>query len=123
MRITEKKSKNYKDVAKRINQNYKDNLTAEEKELSEMFVLATFEAITQLLKEGYDVYVSDFGRFHVGEVDARIVRHPATGEMLNVPAGHRITFSLTKALREYFTKLPVEPKDTDNTDKSKTLKD
>lgn len=60
-------------------------------------VLETIIATT--VAEG-EVKLAGFGSFSVKDVAAKTVRHPATGESLDVPATKKVSFKAAAALKE-----------------------
>ena len=79
------------------------NVVAAETELSkkdvEAVVAATFDAISNALKEGDKVQLIGFGNFEVKEVAAREGRNPQTGEAIKIEASKKPSFSASKVLK------------------------
>lgn len=61
---------------------------------------ATFEVITNVVKEGDAVAVKDFGKFDLRERAARKGRNPQTGEAIDIAASRSVGFSAAKALKD-----------------------
>ena len=57
-------------------------------------------AIKELLKEGNDVAIMEFGTFEIRETKAREGKNPRTKEPINIPAGHKVAFKPSKKLKE-----------------------
>lgn len=62
-------------------------------------VQAALEAITHALEKGERVVLPGFGTFELRARAARRIRHPRTGEALQVPAALRPTFAAGAHLR------------------------
>lgn len=59
------------------------------------------DIVSELEKNGHAT-IRGFGSFTVKPTAARQGRNPATGEIIQIPAGHRISFKPAKALKELF---------------------
>lgn len=57
-----------------------------------------FEIIAEVLQQGDEVKIVDFGVFSVAESAARQGRNPRTGERITVPASRRPKFRAGKGL-------------------------
>ena len=66
----------------------------------EAVVTATFNAITNALKEGDKVALIGFGTFEVKEAAAREGRNPKTGETITISASKKPSFSASKVLKD-----------------------
>ncbi len=63
-------------------------------------VKATFESITEALKDGDAFSLIGFGTFSVAERAAREGKNPATGEKITIPATKVPKFKAGKALKD-----------------------
>lgn len=70
-------------------------------------IKATRDAVNSFLRllahalvDGEDVLIQDLGTFRVKDTPARTGRNPATGEAITIPAGRRVSFKVSKALKE-----------------------
>ena len=70
------------------------------KKTVEAIVAATFNSITNALKEGDKVQLIGFGTFEVKDVAAREGRNPLTGETISIEASKKPSFSAAKALKD-----------------------
>ena len=61
---------------------------------------ATFETITEALKQGDKVTLVGFGTFGVSERAAREGRNPRTGETVKIAARKAVSFKAGSALKE-----------------------
>jgi DNA-binding protein HU-beta len=61
---------------------------------------ATFEAITEALRQSDDVRLVGFGTYTVSERAASEGRNPRTGEPIKIPASKQPKFKAGKALRD-----------------------
>ena len=59
-----------------------------------------FGVLKELLSEGNDVSIPDFGKFEIKERAERTGRNPATGEAIVIPAKKAIRFKVGKNLKE-----------------------
>lgn len=59
-----------------------------------------FGTLFELLSEGNDVAIPDFGKFEIKERAERTGRNPATGETIIIPAQKAIGFKVGKNLKE-----------------------
>ena len=79
-------------------------LTAEKVEMTQKLtsevVDAVFEVITDVLAQGEDVAISDFGKFVIVEKEAATRRNPATNEPVEVPAHNVVKFKASSVLKE-----------------------
>ena len=60
---------------------------------AEKVVESMFGQISSNLKQGNEVVVRNFGRFHIHTRPARKGRNPKTGEAINIPSKAVIKFS------------------------------
>ena len=58
------------------------------------------DAITDTLASGDDVKLVGFGTFKARPQPARIARNPKTGDEIEVPAKHRVSFVAGKSMKE-----------------------
>lgn len=59
------------------------------------------KVITQALTDGADkIPLPDLGTFHAKKTPARQGRNPTTGQPITIPAGTRVTFKASKALKD-----------------------
>ena len=63
-------------------------------------VETVLECVMEAMKNGDQVSVAGFGIFEAPMYDARQVRNPRTGEMVDVPAMRRPKFRPAKALKD-----------------------
>lgn len=61
---------------------------------------AVFEAIGAALKQGEKVAVSGFGIFEVRDTAAKKGKNPSTGAEIDIPAGRKAAFKVSKALKD-----------------------
>lgn len=61
-----------------------------------------FADIVSELKINGQATIRGFGSFTVNPTAARQGRNPRTGEVIQIPAGHRVSFKPAKALKELF---------------------
>ena len=61
---------------------------------------ATFNVITNALKKGLKVPVSEFGKFDIKHRAARTGRNPQTGEVMQIPESRVVSFKASKALKD-----------------------
>lgn len=77
---------------------------AEKANLSKKEAAAAIDAvcagITEALKTNGRIQLAGLGSFEVKERTPRTGRNPATGEMIEIPAGKSASFKAGKALRE-----------------------
>lgn len=65
------------------------------------YIIESFmETVGDVLAHGESVNLSGFGSFKVLPTPAKKYRHPVTGEMEEMPAGHRIKFTPSEQLAE-----------------------
>lgn len=55
---------------------------------------------TKTLGQGGGLNIMGFGNFHTKKRDARVGRHPQTGEAMNIPASMVVKFKAGKALKD-----------------------
>lgn len=60
---------------------------------------AVIEGISTALASGDNVMLKGFGAFKVKETKARTGRNPKTGEMVQIPAGKKVSFTVSKELK------------------------
>lgn len=53
----------------------------------------SFEGIEGFLAEGYEVKLTKFAKFSVRPTKERTGRNPQTGELITIPASHRVSIS------------------------------
>ncbi|MCL2083146.1 MAG: HU family DNA-binding protein [Oscillospiraceae bacterium] len=70
------------------------------KKVSESVVNATFDAITDALKEGDKVQLVGFGAFEVKHREARQGRNPKTKEPIQIAASNSPVFKAGAALKK-----------------------
>ena len=71
---------------------------------AEAVVSATFDAITDALKDGDKVKLVGFGSFEVKKRAARVGRNPKTKESIEIPASVVPVFKAGKALKDAVAK-------------------
>ncbi len=59
-----------------------------------------FSGVRKGLDEDGNVGISGFGTFEVKPRAARTLKNPRTGESIDVPAGQRVGFRVSKLLRD-----------------------
>ena len=74
--------------------------TEKTKKEVDAIVSATFEAIANALKAGDKVQLIGFGTFEVKNAAAREGRNPKTGEIIEIAASKKPSFSASKALKD-----------------------
>ena len=67
---------------------------------AEAVITATFDAITDALKEGEKVQLVGFGSFEVKKRAARVGRNPKTKEPIEIPASTVPVFKAGKVLKD-----------------------
>lgn len=77
------------------------------KEHARKIIDSTFAAIVTAALAGDDVALIGFGRFKVSHRPERQGRNPATGETITIPASRKLSFTLSKVLREAFNQSSV----------------
>ena len=77
-----------------------DLTVKEEQKAVEAFLCA----VSDILKDGREVLLPDFGKFYVRKCAERQVRNPQTGEMMTVPATRRICFKPSGNITHYALK-------------------
>lgn len=70
------------------------------KENAHEAIKAVREGLSELLKQSGRVQIAMFGSFTMKETAARQGRNPATGEAIDIPAGHRIGFKVSKTWKD-----------------------
>lgn len=70
------------------------------KKEAETVITATFDAITDALKDGDKVQLVGFGSFEVKKRAARVGRNPKTKEPIDIPASTVPVFKAGKVLKE-----------------------
>ena len=60
----------------------------------------SIDVIKELIKEGHDVFISEFGTFEIREKKEREGRNPRTKEPIHIPAGRKVAFKPSKKLKE-----------------------
>lgn len=61
---------------------------------------ATFEAITEALKEGNKISLLGFGTFAISKREARNGRNPQTGAVVQIPARNAVVFKAGTQLKK-----------------------
>jgi DNA-binding protein HU-beta len=67
---------------------------------AERVVKGVFDVIKNTMEIGTDVAISGFGVFRVVESKERQGRNPMTGEAVTIPAGKKVKFRASKALKD-----------------------
>lgn len=70
------------------------------KEGVKKIVDALLETLTAAAKKGEDVTLSGFGQFKVKDVPARQGRNPSSGEMIEIAATRKLTFTPAKVIKD-----------------------
>jgi nucleoid DNA-binding protein len=69
------------------------------------------EFITRTLAEGLPVRLDGIGVLEAKPTPHRVGRNPQTGETVDIPAGHRIAFRMSKILKDRLAAAkPTKPK-------------
>ena len=96
-------------VTSHMNRNELAEVIAEKHALSKAeasrVLATTLDAVVKVLGRGESVTLPGFGTFKVGQRAAREGRNPATGAILNIPAGKLPKFTAGSAFRD-----AVDPK-------------
>lgn len=58
-----------------------------------------FETMANLLADGEEISIPNFGIFRVRNTDPRNCRNPRTGESMEVPASRRVSFKPSSVLK------------------------
>lgn len=61
---------------------------------------SVFGAIADAAAKGDEISLAGFGKFKVKNTPAREGRSPATGETIKIAASRKLTFSVTKAVKD-----------------------
>lgn len=69
------------------------------REATEMYD-AVFSVLTDVVSEGNEVAIPNFGRVKIGERAARTARNPQTGDVVEVPAKKAPKFQFAKNIKE-----------------------
>ena len=83
-----------------------------EKECSHQ-INTLFKCIIDLLSDGSEVKVGDFGVFKVSVIKEHVGRNPRTGESVNVPEKKKVVFSPSKNMVELVSEKPFFDGDTE----------
>ncbi len=59
-----------------------------------------FDQVSAALASSVDVKVHNFGTFAVKPTKAREARNPSTGAVIEVPAGHKVSFKPSSELKK-----------------------
>ncbi|QNT78165.1 HU family DNA-binding protein [Entomobacter blattae] len=70
------------------------------KELSKDIIHDMLHLIVSTAASGQDVSIAGFGKFKVTNRPARQGRNPSTGEVINIPASRKFSFTTAKAVRD-----------------------
>ena len=68
------------------------------------FIEEFFEMIKNTLEEGNDIKFSGFGNFILRDKVARPGRNPKTGEIIYVPQKKKVSFKMSKHLKQEINK-------------------
>ncbi|MGV2866405.1 HU family DNA-binding protein [Achromobacter sp. AGC39] len=79
---------------------YLASVNAISKAAAERIVTDLFEFIGDSLKNGEEVHIKNFGKFHVKTIKARKGRNPKTGQLDLFPETYRVNFKPTDKLRD-----------------------
>ena len=71
-------------------------------------VNGVFEAITEALKQGDNVYIRNFATFKVVDVPERPARNIQTGEQIVVPPCRKVKLIMSKELKTEMNKQPAD---------------
>lgn len=58
-----------------------------------------FDSMIDLLAEGNNIYLRNFGTFHIRQCEERPGRNPKTGETFTVPAKKKVLFKSGKRMK------------------------
>lgn len=72
----------------------------------EPIVKSVFEVLGNMILEGEEVYIHDFGKFQLKLRDTRHIYHPSTHEPLTVPPRYSLRFSLLPKYKDRIRNLP-----------------
>lgn len=70
------------------------------KENAKKAINAVLEGMLTLMEQSGKVRLTNFGSFTLKPTKERVGRNPQTGKPLTIPAGHRISFKISKAWKE-----------------------
>jgi DNA-binding protein HU-beta len=59
-----------------------------------------FKEIMAAASSGQEIFLPGFGKFKVKETAAREGRNPSTGEVIQIPASRKLSFTPAKAVKE-----------------------
>jgi DNA-binding protein HU-beta len=70
------------------------------KSTAKSIVDSMFEQIRDAAAKGEEVSINGFGKFKVKDTPARSGRNPSTGEVIQIKASKKVTFTPAKALKD-----------------------
>jgi len=74
--------------------------TGVEKSAAKTAVEAVLAGIVEAAKKGEDINLPGFGKFKVKDSPARQGRHPTTGEMIEIAASRKLSFTPAKQVKD-----------------------
>ena len=66
---------------------------------AELVINETLKVIAETLEKNEDVNLIGFGSFQVKETKARTARNPKTGQSVEIEAGNKVRFKVSKKLK------------------------
>lgn len=70
------------------------------KENAKMAIKSVQDSLLDLLEQSGRIQLAKFGIFAMKKTAARMGRNPATGQPINIPAGYRIGFKVSKTWKD-----------------------
>lgn len=92
-----KKTEFVKDITERVRGTQEFAVTQKE---TEAYLTAIKEAVMKAMADGDEVAIPGFVKFTVGEVAARKVRNPQTGEPISIPARKKVKVKVLGDLKD-----------------------
>jgi nucleoid DNA-binding protein len=75
---------------------------------AELYFVAFLDSIMENLNVDGRVVFNGFGSFKVKEYKARVMKHPITGEFMQLPVRRKISFKPGKELRERINAINID---------------
>lgn len=72
------------------------------KNMSKVYTERLFDIILKHLEENEEVNIKNFGKFEFGISAPRVGRNVHTGETIQIPAKHKIKFTMSRTLAEQY---------------------
>lgn len=76
------------------------------------WVTAIFDTLSEVLLDGNDVNIQNFGRFRFKQRAPKRMVQPATGEEIQIPPHNSITFTSSVNMRRDAKNIPVKCEET-----------